>query len=133
MSFASALDNYGAMRIDPRMRAQANKRKGAAMALVTAKIRATQDWQSFFHTRNRIIAGLLHSDRPKSGKLLQNSGRQDIKKLLNMQYYATQLAVDGMRSVLRGPDGLHDGISQDMPAARARATTAFSFFCDAWR
>ncbi|UOR02259.1 glycosyltransferase [Leucobacter allii] len=81
----------------------------------------SQDWQAFFHTRNRIIAGLLHSDRPRSGKLLQNSGRQDIKKLLNMQYYATQLAVDGMRSVLRGPEGLHDAIAQDMPAARARA------------
>lgn len=81
----------------------------------------SQDWQAFFHTRNRLIAGLLHSDRPRSGKLLQNSGRQDIKKLLNMQYYATQLAVDGMRSVLRGPAGLHDDISKDMPAARARS------------
>ncbi|RKQ85940.1 galactofuranosylgalactofuranosylrhamnosyl-N-acetylglucosaminyl-diphospho-decaprenol beta-1,5/1,6-galactofuranosyltransferase [Mycolicibacterium mucogenicum 261Sha1.1M5] len=81
----------------------------------------SQDWQAFFHTRNRLIAGLLHSDRPKSGKLLQNSGRQDIKKLLNMQYYATQLAVDGMRAVLRGPASLHDDISRDMPAARGRA------------
>lgn len=81
----------------------------------------SQDWQAFFHTRNRIIAGLLHSDRPRSGKLMQNSSRQDIKKLLNMQYYAVQLAVDGMRSVLRGPSGLHDDISRDMPAARARA------------
>ncbi|WP_058593404.1 glycosyltransferase [Leucobacter chromiiresistens] len=81
----------------------------------------SQDWQAFFHTRNRIIAGLLHSDQPGSGKLLQNSGRQDIKKLLNMQYYATQLAVDGMRSVLRGPSGLHEDLPKDMPAARARA------------
>ncbi|GAA1328815.1 glycosyltransferase [Leucobacter albus] len=82
----------------------------------------SQDWQAFFHTRNRIIAGLLHSDHPKSGRLLQNSGRQDIKKLLNMQYYATQLAVDGMRAVLRGPNSLHADIASDMPAARARAT-----------
>lgn len=81
----------------------------------------SQDWQAFFHTRNRIIAGLLHSQFPRSGRLLQNSSRQDLKKLLNMQYYATQLAVDGMRSVLDGPHGLHDNISQDMPRARARA------------
>lgn len=81
----------------------------------------SQDWQAFFHTRNRIVAGLLHSDRPGSGQLLQNSGRQDIKKLLNMQYYATQLAVDGMKSVLRGPAELHKSIAQDMPAARKRA------------
>ena len=81
----------------------------------------SQDWQAFFHTRNRIVAGLLHSDRPNGGQLMQNSGRQDIKKLLNMQYYATQLAVDGMKSVLRGPHELHKTISQDMPAARKRA------------
>lgn len=81
----------------------------------------SQDWQAYFHTRNRIIAGLLHSDRPKSGRLMQNSGRQDIKKLLNMQYYAVQLAVDGMRDVLRGPDHLHDEISKAMPRARALA------------
>ncbi|WP_053386842.1 glycosyltransferase [Leucobacter japonicus] len=81
----------------------------------------SQDWQAYFHTRNRIIAGLLHSDQQGGGKLLQNSGRQDIKKLLNMQYYATQLAVDGMRSVLRGPEGLHDDLSRVMPDARARA------------
>lgn len=82
----------------------------------------SQDWQAFFHTRNRIIAGLLHSDRPGSGQLLQNSSRQDIKKLLNMQYYATQLAVDGMRAVLEGPDRLHERISKDMPRARSIAT-----------
>ena len=81
----------------------------------------TQDWQAFFHTRNRIIAGLLHSDRPKGGRLLQNSGRQDLKKLLNMQYYAVQLAVDALRSVLEGPDGLHADIARAMPRARALA------------
>ena len=81
----------------------------------------SQDWQAFFHTRNRIIAGLLHSTQPKGGRLLQNSGRQDLKKLLNMQYYAVQLAVDALRSVLDGPASLHDRIAESMPAARARA------------
>lgn len=81
----------------------------------------TQDWQAFFHTRNRIIAGLLHSNEPRGGTLMQNSGRQDIKKLLNMQYYAVQLAVDGMRAVLDGPEQLHAGLRTDMPRARARA------------
>src|SRR5690606_22070152 len=81
----------------------------------------TQDWGAYFHTRNRIIAGLLHSDRPKSGRLLQNSGRQDIKKLLNMQYYATQLAVDALRDVLAGPERLHEVMAESMPAARKKA------------
>ena len=81
----------------------------------------TQDWQAFFHTRNRMVAALLHTNAASGSKMLQLSGRHDIKKLLNMQYYAVQLAVDGMRSVLRGPAGLHTSISTEMPAARARA------------
>lgn len=81
----------------------------------------TQDWGAYFHTRNRIIAGLLHSNRPRGGRLLQNSGRQDIKKLLNMQYYATQLAVDALRDVLKGPERLHEVMPGSMPAARKRA------------
>jgi len=81
----------------------------------------TQDWQAFFHARNRVIAGLLHSERPKGGTLLQFSGRQDIKKLFNMQYYAVQLSVDGLRAVLDGPEALHASLRTAMPAARARA------------
>ncbi|QIM19274.1 glycosyltransferase family 2 protein [Leucobacter coleopterorum] len=81
----------------------------------------SQDWQAFFHTRNRIIAGLLHSDAAGGGRLIQNSSRQDLKKLLNMQYYATQLSIDGMRSIFDGPGALHRSISTDMPAARAHA------------
>lgn len=81
----------------------------------------TQDWQAFFHTRNRIIAGLLHSHEPRGGLILQNSGRQDLKKLLNMQYYAVQLAVDALRSVLDGPNGLHADIGKAMPRARSIA------------
>lgn len=81
----------------------------------------SQDWQAFFHTRNRVIAGLLHSNEPGGGSLMQNSGRQDLKKLLNMQYYAVQLSVEGLRSVLAGPSALHRTISQDMPRARALA------------
>lgn len=82
----------------------------------------TQDWQAFFHTRNRIIAGLIHSQEPGGGKLLQNSSRQDLKKLLNMQYYAVQLAVDALRSVLDGPMKLHETMASDMPNARAKAS-----------
>lgn len=81
----------------------------------------TQDWQAFFHTRNRIIAGLLHSQRPTGGGMLDNCHRHDIKKLLNMQYYAVALAVEGLRDVLAGPAGLHERMPQSMPGARALA------------
>jgi len=82
----------------------------------------SQDWQAFFHTRNRIIAGLLHSNERRGGGLFANSGKQDLKKLLNMQYYAVQLAIEGLKSVLDGPDTLHDNISKAMPRARAIAS-----------
>ncbi|MBT1018582.1 glycosyltransferase family 2 protein [Canibacter sp. lx-72] len=81
----------------------------------------TQDWQAYFHTRNRIIAGLIHSPRPKGGRMLQNSYRQDLKKLLNMQYYAVQLSVNALRDVLAGPAHLHEGIDKAMPRARELA------------
>lgn len=81
----------------------------------------TQDWQVYFHTRNRVIAGLLHANAKTGSKLLQNNSRQDIKKLLNMQYYATQLAVDALKSVLDGPSQLHDTIRMSMPVARMKA------------
>ncbi|MCB1273836.1 MAG: glycosyltransferase [Leucobacter sp.] len=81
----------------------------------------TRDWQSFFHARNRIIAGLLHSERPKGGALLSHARQHDIKKLFNMQYYAVQLSVDGLRAVLDGPDALHASLATAMPAARAAA------------
>src|SRR5690606_18486826 len=49
------------------------------------------------------------------------SGKQDLKKLLNMQYYAVQLAVEGLRSVLDGPRALHSNLAESMPKARALA------------
>lgn len=81
----------------------------------------TQDWQAYFHTRNRLVAALLHSRKPKGGSVLSNSGRQDLKKLLNMQYYAVQLSVDGLRDVLAGPASMHTTMAQSMPKARALA------------
>ena len=81
----------------------------------------TQDWQAYFHTRNRIIAGLIHSEEPGGGALLSNSGKQDLKKLLNMQYYAVQLSVEGLRAVLEGPSVLHRDMAKTMPRARELA------------
>ncbi|MDY5584307.1 MAG: glycosyltransferase [Arcanobacterium sp.] len=81
----------------------------------------SQDWQAYFHTRNKLIAGLLHSTQRKSGRLIQNSYRQDVKKLLNMQYYAAQLSVNAWRDVLAGPENLIETVLEVMPNARALA------------
>nr|WP_279549724.1 glycosyltransferase [Leucobacter weissii] len=81
----------------------------------------TQDWQAFFHARNRVVVGLLHSQEPRGGALVQFNGRQDIKKLFNMQYYAVRLSVDGLEAVLEGPDALHRSLATAMPRARELA------------
>ncbi|MBK0421618.1 glycosyltransferase [Leucobacter sp. CSA2] len=81
----------------------------------------SQDWQAFFHTRNRIVAGLLHANPAGGAGMLKHMQRQNIKMLLNMQYYAVQLAVEGMESVLAGPRALHRSMPKDMPNARATA------------
>ncbi len=84
----------------------------------------SQDWQAYFHARNRLLAGLLHSPFPKSGKLLSNSGRIDLKHLLTMQYYATTLRHRAIRDLLKGPSHLHPTMASTMPELRA-ATADF--------
>lgn len=81
----------------------------------------SQDWQVYFHTRNRILAALLRSDQPIGHALLRNTSRQDIKKLLNMQYYPSHLSVEALKDILAGPSELRSTIYSAMPRARALA------------
>lgn len=81
----------------------------------------SQDWQAYYHARNRLLAGLLHSPHAKGGKLLSNSGRIDLKHLLNMQYYAATLRHRAIRDLLQGPGHLHATMRDTMPALRAAA------------
>lgn len=79
----------------------------------------SQDWQAYYHARNRLLAGLLHSPHDKGGKLLSNSRRIDLKHLLTMQYYAVSLRHRAIRDLLRGPDHLHPTMGSTMPELRA--------------
>lgn len=81
----------------------------------------SQDWQAYYHARNRILAGLLHSPFPSGGKLLSNSSRIDLKHLLTMQYYATTLRHRAIRDLLKGPSHLHATMGSTMPELRAAA------------
>lgn len=81
----------------------------------------TIDWQAYFHARNRIVAGLLHSDAPGSGTLLRHSRRADIKHLMSMQYYPVALRAQALRDVLSGPEHMASNIGTAMPRARAIA------------
>ncbi|GAA4769264.1 glycosyltransferase [Microbacterium gilvum] len=79
------------------------------------------DWQAYFHARNRIVAGLLHSGAPRGGTLIRHSRRVDLKHLMMMQYYPVALRNRALRDVLRGPRHLAENIATAMPEARALA------------
>ena len=77
------------------------------------------DWQAYFHARNRIVAGLLHSEVPEGGTLLTHSRRADIKHFMLMQYYPVALRHRAIRDILSGPEHMRASLSTAMPAARA--------------
>ncbi len=79
----------------------------------------TIDWQAYFHARNRIVAGLLHSDSPGGGTLLRHSRRVDLKHLMMMQYYPVALRHRALRDILSGPSHMRENLATAMPAARA--------------
>ena len=82
------------------------------------------DWQAYFHARNRIVAGLLHSNAPRGGRLLRHSRRVDLKHLMMMQYYPAALRAMALRDVLSGPEHMRRNLATAMPEARALAAEA---------
>jgi galactofuranosylgalactofuranosylrhamnosyl-N-acetylglucosaminyl-diphospho-decaprenol beta-1,5/1,6-galactofuranosyltransferase len=79
------------------------------------------DWQAYFHARNRIVAGLLHSNVPDGGTLIRHSRRVDLKHLMMMQYYPVALRNRALRDVLRGPSHMRENLATAMPEARSLA------------
>lgn len=76
-------------------------------------------WQAYFHTRNRMIAALIHSPYERGGRVIRESGYSDVKHLVSMQYYTARGRVMAMRDVLRGPDQLHAILATKLPEIRA--------------
>lgn len=81
------------------------------------------DWQAYFHARNRIVAGLLHSPFPRSGALLFDSFRLDLKHLLSMQYYAVTLRHMALRDILRGPEHMHTTLPTQLGVLKKTAAS----------
>ena len=79
----------------------------------------TIDWQAYFHARNRIVAGLLHSRVKRGGTLIRHSRRVDLKHLMQMQYYPATLRIRALRDVLSGPGHMAENIGTALPEALA--------------
>jgi galactofuranosylgalactofuranosylrhamnosyl-N-acetylglucosaminyl-diphospho-decaprenol beta-1,5/1,6-galactofuranosyltransferase len=86
-----------------------------------------QDWQSYYHLRNRLVAALLHSQQPHGGSLVSELLERQLQNLLSMQYSTAALKLMAIEDVLTGPAHLHRDIGTKLPQLRefrARFTDA---------
>ncbi|MHC6230408.1 glycosyltransferase [Arthrobacter sp. MMS24-T111] len=77
------------------------------------------DWQAYFHGRNRLVAGLIHSPYPKGGDLLRQSLATDVKHIFSMQYYAASARISAIHDVLSGPGHMQQTIAKRASEVRA--------------
>ncbi len=77
------------------------------------------DWQAYFHARNRLVAGLLHSRYGHGGRLVRESLAISVKHVLAMQYSAATLRVRAVEDVLAGPDHMHGTLGTRLAEVRA--------------
>ena len=75
-------------------------------------------WQAYFHTRNRMIAALIHSPYEHGGRVVRETSYIDLKHLISMQYYTAQGRVMALRDLLKGPEHLHDLLPTKLPEIR---------------
>ncbi|MFJ7750576.1 glycosyltransferase [Arthrobacter sp. NPDC097144] len=76
-------------------------------------------WQAYFHTRNRMIAALIHSPYEHGGRVVRETGYIDLKHLISMQYFTAQGRVMALRDLLKGPEHLHEILPTKLPEIRA--------------
>ncbi|MBX3312280.1 MAG: glycosyltransferase [Microbacteriaceae bacterium] len=78
----------------------------------------TLDWQSYFHTRNRIIAALLHSPYKGGGSLLSYLFMHTVKQLLNMQYFSVETSLKALRDIRRGEKYISETLPEKLTEVR---------------
>lgn len=81
----------------------------------------SQDWQAFFHARNRLVAALLHSPLPHGGRLALANLATDIRQLVSMQYFAVAARQAAYLNVLEGPEQLQADMTDRQGKVRALA------------
>jgi len=77
------------------------------------------DWQAYYHARNRLVVGLLHSPYERGGALVRESLSISVKHLLSMQYSTADLRLRALEAVLEGPEHLHRDLATTLPEIRA--------------
>jgi galactofuranosylgalactofuranosylrhamnosyl-N-acetylglucosaminyl-diphospho-decaprenol beta-1,5/1,6-galactofuranosyltransferase len=77
-----------------------------------------QDWQSYYHLRNRLVTALLHSQAPRGGSLVPELMERQLQTLLSMQYSTAALKLMAIEDVLSGPAHLHRDIGTKLKQVR---------------
>ncbi|HLN76466.1 MAG TPA: glycosyltransferase, partial [Nocardioidaceae bacterium] len=78
----------------------------------------TIDWQAYFHRRNRIVAGLLHSPYDHGGNLVFESFQTQVRHLLSMQYSPAEMGLMAIEDILEGPQRMHRDVLKRLPELR---------------
>jgi galactofuranosylgalactofuranosylrhamnosyl-N-acetylglucosaminyl-diphospho-decaprenol beta-1,5/1,6-galactofuranosyltransferase len=82
----------------------------------------TLDWQAYFHERNRLISGLLHSPYERGGRLVLESLENHVKRLMSMQYSTGETILLALSDVLAGPERMHRDMSFRLQELRGLRT-----------
>lgn len=82
----------------------------------------TLDWQAYFHERNRLISGLLHSPYDHGGRLVRESLENHVKRMMSMQYSTGEVILQALQDVLDGPERMHRDIVHRLKEVRALRT-----------
>ncbi len=78
----------------------------------------TLDWQAYFHQRNRLVSGLLHSPYEHGGRLVRESLENHVKRLVSMQYSTGEIIMMAIQDVLDGPERMHRDLIKRLPEIR---------------
>jgi galactofuranosylgalactofuranosylrhamnosyl-N-acetylglucosaminyl-diphospho-decaprenol beta-1,5/1,6-galactofuranosyltransferase len=79
----------------------------------------TLDWQAYFHERNRLVSGLLHSPYEHGGRLVLESLENHAKRMVSMQYSTGEIILMALSDVLDGPERMHHDIVHRLAEVRA--------------
>lgn len=76
------------------------------------------DWQAYFHERNRLVSGLLHSPYERGGRLVKESFDTVLKHCASMQYSTAEVVLLAIEDVLDGPDRMHADLGRKLGELR---------------
>jgi galactofuranosylgalactofuranosylrhamnosyl-N-acetylglucosaminyl-diphospho-decaprenol beta-1,5/1,6-galactofuranosyltransferase len=75
----------------------------------------TKDWTVYFHIRNRLIMGALHSPHDMRKTLLAQGARSAFKRLMSMEYSTLAIELKALEDFMAGPERLFDKLSTALP------------------